>query len=199
MTNYQKRQYATLLKESFSIVQQALRMSEMYNGGVDSWDTSLNGSQFFHTYIAEYVKYTDEYTTAELKRKVNRKNLNGSSYYGTTYTGGNAYHFTLLNGVMITTNLNSSGEKGMWVGIDVNGISKPNTIGKDTFLFFLSASDGFQPLGGKGTPASWSYGGYDRAKIKGTNTNSCNKSKTGYWCAALIIQDGWIMADDYPW
>ncbi len=37
------------LKESFSIVQQALRMSEMYNGGVDSWDTSLNGSQFFHT------------------------------------------------------------------------------------------------------------------------------------------------------
>ena len=46
----------------------------------------------------------------------------------------------------------------MWVGGDVNGISKPNTIGKDIFLFFYRHPDGFQQQGGKGTPASWSYG-----------------------------------------
>ncbi len=202
MATYQKKQTVARLKKAYSIVQQAVRLSQDENGEVDSWDTKLNGSQFFHKYIANYVKYQNEYTSAELKNLAPRTLLNGQAYYGTTYTTTGSSHFTLLDGSMITMNLNSGNEQGLWVGIDVNGLSKPNQIGKDTFLFFFSSQYGLRPLGEVGTPASWRYGNiYSRAVVgpKGTNGNSCAKGKTGYWCAALIMQDGWQMASDYPW
>lgn len=149
--------------------------------------------------MQNYVKSMNVYSTSELGKLAPRKLLNGTNYFGTTYNGGNSSHFTLINGSMITINLNSAGDKGMWVGIDVNGLSKPNRIGRDTFLFFLSPQYGLRPLGDLGTPASWSFGQYKRNTVMGANGNACAKGKTGYWCSALIMQDGWTIEDDYPW
>ena len=203
MAIYQKKQAATRLKKAFSIIQQTVRLSQDDNGGLESWDTTLKGTDFFHKYIADYVKFTDEYTSKELMSAAPRTLLDGSAYFGTTYGSDNttSAHFTLLDGTMITMNLNSGAEKGLWVGIDVNGLSKPNRIGIDTFLFFLSSEYGLRPLGDPGTPKNWNYGTYSRTKVgpKGTHGNACAKNKSGYWCAALIIYDGWEMENDYPW
>ncbi len=35
----------------------------------------------------------------------------------------------------------------------------------------------------------------DRNSLK----SDCSKNGTGTYCAALIMLDGWKMADDYPW
>ena len=202
IATYQKKQTVTRLKKAYSIVQQAIRLSQDENGEVDSWDTNLYGSPFFHKYIANYVKFQNEYTSDELKTKAPRILLNGNAYTGTTYTRATSSHFTLLDGSMISMNLDSATEKGLWVGIDVNGLGKPNQIGKDTFLFFFSAQYGLRPLGEIGTPTSWSYGKvYSRKTVgpKGTSAHACATGKSGYWCAALIMQDGWQMAQDYPW
>ena len=201
MSNYQKKQVAAQLKESYSIMQQAIKLSQEENGEVESWDTTLNGHQFFEKYMANYVKWMKEYTTSELKKEAPRTLLNGSSYTGTTYNGGNSAHFTLINGSMISMNLNSAGEYGLWVGIDVNGLSKPNRVGRDTFLFFMSSEYGLRPLGEAGTPGGWRFPGgkYSRSVVKGTNGNACAKGKSGYWCSSLIAQDGWQIEDDYPW
>lgn len=202
IATYQKKQTVTRLKKAYSIVQQAVRLSQDENGEVDSWDTNLNGSEFFSKYIANYVKYQNEYTSADLKTKAPRILLNGQAYGGTTYTTAGSSHFTLIDGSMITMNLNSGTENGLWVGIDVNGLGKPNQIGKDTFLFFFSAQYGLRPLGEIGTPSSWSYGKvYSRKTVgpKSSSGNACAEGKSGYWCAALIVQDGWQMASDYPW
>lgn len=199
ITNYQKRQVVTQLKEAYSIMQQAVKLSEEDNGGVDCWDTTLTGEQFFKKYMQGYVKSMNMYTTGELKKLAPRQLLNGSNYTGTTYTGAKSSHFTLINGSMITMNLNSAGENGMWIGIDVNGISRPNRIGRDTFLFFLSPQYGLRALGDLGTPASWSFKQYNRSTVMGSSSNACSKGKSGYWCAALIIQDGWNISKDYPW
>ncbi len=199
IANYQKRQVATQLKETYSIMQQAIKLSEEDNGGVDTWDTKLTGKQFYEKYMQNYLKGMNTYTTSELNKIAPRKLLNNSNYYGTTYNGGNSSHFTLINGAMITMNLNSSTDIGMWVGIDVNGISRPNKVGRDTFLFFLSPQYGLRALGDLGTPKSWSFGRYKRDTVMGSNGNACAKGKTGYWCTALIIQDGWVISKDYPW
>lgn len=197
----QKRQYLARLKRSYSILNQAVQLSEEENGGVGSWDTSLSGSRFFHTYFAKYLKYQEEYTSAQLKTKRISKLLNGTNYTGTTFNGSNSYHFILIDGSMITFNLNSSAEKGLWVAIDVNGLKMPNTIGKDTFIFFISADYGLIPLGEEGTPTAWKFGTYSREKVgpKGTSGLSCSLTHNGYWCAALIMHDGWQMGSDYPW
>lgn len=176
-----------------------MKLSQEENGEVESWDTTLSGHNFFETYIRNYVKWMDEYTSAELKQKVKRKVLNGNNYGGTTYNGNTSAHFTLINGSMVSMNLNSVGDSGLWIGIDVNGLSQPNTVGKDTFLFFLSPEYGLRPLGDLGTPATWSFGTYSRSVVKGTSGNACNKKATGYWCSALIMQDSWVIENDYPW
>lgn len=103
MTAYQKKQTVTRLKRAYSIVQQSIRLSEDENGEVESWDTKLNGDEFFKTYLANYIKYLDKYTSQELWDKAPRKNLNGSNYTGTTYNASSrtTAHFTLLDGSMV--------------------------------------------------------------------------------------------------
>ena len=61
MTAYQKKQIVTRLKRAYSIVQQSIRLSEDENGEVESWNTKLNGEQFFKTYLANHIKYLKYY------------------------------------------------------------------------------------------------------------------------------------------
>jgi len=204
IADYHKKQTVAQLKETYSIIQQAMKLSQEENGEVESWDTTLTGHEFFNKYVANYVKVMKEYSTSELKNEVQRKQLNGSNYSGTTYNWANSTHISLINGSMVSMNLNSSAEAGLWVAIDVNGISKPNTIGKDTFLFFLSSEYGLRPLGDQGSPSPWRFpnGIYNRKIVTGKAGNTslaCNKTKSGYWCSALIMMDGWKISADYPW
>lgn len=199
IATYQKKQVATQLKESYSIIQQAVKLSQDENGEIDSWDTTLSGHDFFNKYLSNYIKWQKEYTSTELTQSAPRTLLNGTRYTGTTYTGRNSAHFTLINGSMISMNLDNANANGLWVGIDVNGLSKPNRVGRDTFLFFWHPEYGLRPLGDIGTPNIWRYGDFTRDKIKTNGGNSCNKSSSGYWCSALIVHDGWNLAKDYPW
>ena len=195
--NCVKKRTVAQLKESYSIVQQAIRLSEEENGEAEGWDTTLSGHNFFHKYLANYVKWQKEYTTTELNKQAPRKHLDGSPYAGTFYTNNITSHFSLLNGAMISVQVETN---GLFIGIDVNGPSKPNRMGVDTFFFFFSNKYGLVPNGAVGTPAQYNYGTYKRSNVKGTgNQYACNKSKKGYWCAALIMQDGWQISSDYPW
>jgi len=197
LQTYAKKRTAAQLKESYSIVQQAIRLSENDNGEAESWDVNLNGHDFFHKYLANYVKWQNEYTTTELNKIAPRKHLDGSNYTGTFYTQNITSHFSLINGAMISVQIETN---GLFVGIDVNGVSKPNRMGIDTFFFFFSNQYGLVPNGGPGTPSLYNYGQYSRSTVLGTgNQYACNKKKKGYWCAALIMQDGWQISSDYPW
>ena len=204
VSEYQKKQTVTALRKSYATLQQALLMSQNDNGPVESWDTSLNGNEFFVKYIADYVKSSANFTSAELWKLAPRYMLNGSVYNGTTYDrfSSKSAHFVLSDGTLITTSLDADYEGGLWVGIDVNGTAAPNTIGKDTFLFFLSSKYGLKPLGDEGTYTTWRfpYGKYSRDYVISlSSVNACNGQKNGYWCAALIFHDGWQIKEDYPW
>ena len=200
ITNYKKKETVVRLKKTYSLIQQILTASQADNGDIATWELPSDGHDFFETYIKNYVKYTKEYSSSELWKIAPRKLLNGNNYGGTTYSSSSktSYHFLINDGTLITFN-NHASHGYIWVGIDTNGLSTPNQIGKDTFLFIFTTEYGLQPLGGKGTPGSWNYGDYSRDTILSTKYYACNTSKNGYWCAALIINDGWKIKDDYPW
>ena len=52
--NYQKKEVVTRLKKAYSIVQQAIRLSELDNEEVQYWETNLSGDEFFNRYFEKY-------------------------------------------------------------------------------------------------------------------------------------------------
>lgn len=198
--NYQKKEAIARLKKNYTIIQQAIKMSENDNEAVQYWDTSLTGHDFYERYIKKYFIHPIEISSTELTQRVKRKNLNGTNYAGTTYLRTSATHVLTNDGSLVTFNLNSSNDKGLWVGIDINGLAKPNTVGKDTFLFFFDSKSGLRPLGENNSPRSWKCENCTRDKlITPNNINACSRNNTGYWCAALIMYDLWEIKKDYPW
>ena len=198
---YQKKETVTRLKRSYTLILQAIRMAEGENDEFKYWDFSLKGEAFFERYLAKHFNHPIIISTTDLNKKVKRKKLNGTNYYGTTYTGPNTINFLTNDGSLITFNLNSSIDEGLWVGIDTNGLANPNVIGRDTFLFFFSSKNGLIPLGKEGTPTrhSWHCPNCTRGDFMSNKTYSCNKAQAGYWCAAVIMEDNWEIKSDYPW
>ncbi len=195
MTHFQKIRTVTQLKESYSIMQQAIKLSQEDNGDTDGWETNLDGHEFFQKYFANYLKWQHEYTLSEINSIAPHYFLNGRPYTGGFYSNESS-HFVLINGSSIA--IKNDGE--LMVVIDTNGISKPNRMGIDSFMFVFSPEYGLQPWGGKGTSTMESFGTYNRNTIlSNSHYASCNKSNEGKWCTALIIQDGWKISDDYPW
>ena len=80
---------------------------------------------------------------------------------------------------------------------DINGDKKPNISGKDIFqvLYYLVSST--PTLNGKFIPTGYEY---TREELLNTS-GACNRQglKAGNRCMALIMKDGWRIADDYPW
>ena len=45
--NYKKKQTVTQLKKSYTVLSQAVKMSELKNGSIDYWDYTLPAKEFF--------------------------------------------------------------------------------------------------------------------------------------------------------
>lgn len=199
VTQYKKIRTVTILKESYSIMQQAMKLSQEDNGETDSWDTSLNGHDFFHQYLANYLKWNQEYTLNELNTIAPHYQLDGNPYSGDFFNNPKSAHFSLINGSLIST---VSHTQDIMLAIDVNGISKPNKLGIDYFFFIFTPEHGLRPWGDKGTELVWSsecFGEYSRSKVMNSTPYGCNIKSSGKWCTALIMQDGWKISNDYPW
>ncbi len=203
---YQKQVAVTRLKKAYSIISQALQLSQIDNGSVNTWDNTLDGHQFFEKYLKPYLKSVEEISASDLQKLAPRFKLNGTPYTGTTFGGessesGTGAHFIIADGSQITINRHASDASGLWVGIDINGLKKPNKVGHDTFLFYLSSVYGLTPLGDKG-PTGWLIPDdveNKRDYILSDVSYACNANQSGYWCSALIMLDGWEIKADYPW
>ena len=75
------------------------------------------------------------------------------------------------------------------IGVDINGKTKPNTLGKDLFLFVMTKND-IIPRG----RADFTTGG--------TFENNCLKTKVAWACSAWVIYNGnmdYLKCDDLNW
>ena len=218
LTKYQKQQTISGLKEAFSILSNAARLSEVENGPMPTWtypeysDSDSTG-EFIKKYYLPYLrsaKLLSKTEFAELYPKYSVKSLSGDSKGHMNY-----YQvLSLSNGMLLFFNeFHNTGY--FWIFADINGLAGPNRIGRDIFVF-----DG-KSWGKKGNAYInfWNYftctSGRDCLMQGGPEEGSddaelnfgyygCSKDNkygyyAGYYCGALIQYDGWKIADDYPW
>ena len=198
ITNYEKKVTITKLKKAYSTINQAMKLSVSENGDYSSWPkpNEVGGEEYYKQYWAPYFKNAQRCTSytnsvCDYKKWMDGGAsstfylLNGSSS-GVDAVYSNRYTLLLPNETLVIyfyDNAESTLLGGVY--IDTNGAKKPNTFGKDVFLFMRENNGAIIPRCNSSTTAS----------IK----SDCSKTGSGKCCAKKIIMDNWEFKSDYPW
>jgi len=210
VNSYQKTQTITQLKEVYSQLNNAMALAKVDNGtDVNAWDlpnSSLVAAEtyFAQTYLMPYLKVIQDCgttATAACSHDVGyTSNLSGSTNSFYTLGGASYYSFTLANGAIVTVQVfsqtgQSVGESRVYVYMDVNGRTVPNIMGKDTFLVELGYG-----TNDKSKFYPYAYSMNRLSLMTNGDGPDCNRQTgNGARCFALVMKDGWKIADDYPW
>ena len=198
--NHQKKVIVTQLKKAYSILQQAIVFSTQENGSVDMWAlNNISGLRLWEDYFEKYIQYSEVGSMPTIIAKGNYTRLNGSGANGDGMFSNYSNRYVKINDGMIL--IFSSGHvnsNNAYMGVDVNGLKRPNRLGKDVFYFVISNKYGLQPYGGPGAP-EWNAKKFNRDYMKNNGNGACNKNSFGNYCTALIMNDGWEIKNDYPW
>ena len=215
--NYQKKVTVERLKSTYSILQEAIKRSEIDNGPLETWtipttisytDSNIQyngGKQIAQKYILPYLQTIKDdcgFTISNkcLPQKFSYMNNTEFSYTNTSYFG-----FILKNGVAITVFISQYGF-ALWIYMNGNNSHK---IGKDIFRIIVVTNlntNNWETncinkpgvyFSGQGCDKNYLKNGYLNV-IYGCNKDK-NKRETGWLCGALIMLDGWKISDDYPW
>lgn len=194
--HYKKQETSTRLKRFYSLMQQAIKMSEVDNGDSLEWlkpDQKLNddgkydydvngayGKEFFMKYLAPYIKYnkiTDGKSTVD-------EDGNPSGEYTKVY---------FADGSTASISIGSCYD----IHFDINGERKPNQNGRDIFNFVFCNGSYREALtcGGNNKitfcPYIW------RNETRALRLKRC-KEEAGAYCSGLLYYDNWEFKDDYP-
>lgn len=197
VVNYQKKSTVVSLKKVYTELAQAVQLAKLEYGDMEQWDYSLTGSQFFNKYLFPFVTINSKIiSTYNMIYRLSGELEN--NYVPLNYMA----IYTLTTGAQVILGEGSSSDtsKREIVVVDINGLKNPNKLGRDVFVFEINP---------KGLVPSY----YDDSEDYKINMKSrevlmngpsiyayqCNKRARGMWCAALIMQDGWQIKDDYPW
>lgn len=186
--NYQKQQLLESLKNSYSIMSNWVKLSEIDNGPMSSWPTGekMDVNAFWAKYILPY------FANARLCASKGTCGYKGDNVnFDTDWSCGGSWAvvtndtrllFMLKNGVVVFMPRNSQDAEGnplyvTLVFVDVNGPSGPNKCGSDVFVF-SRANGTFKPN-------------------TTHNTKSCYNDP--HYCADLLMKNGWEYPKDYPY
>lgn len=202
--NYQKKVTVERLKKAYSVISNAMEVSQHENGDMKYWNLSDMGdmsggysdtiTNFLKVYILPYLKISQDCgIKCNAQKNIKRYTLSGTEdpWYGIFY-----YIVYLADGSTVAFMLDNDGHKfmGLYIYYDINGDQKPNIRGIDTFTFsFWSKADHAIRFAGWDLP---------RAKLLTTERSGCNVNAAVYagdYCASLIVHDGWKISNDYPW
>lgn len=182
IANKAKQETVTKLQKSYTVIAQAVKLSENDNGSNSTWDWGLGGTltpqQSFATYWAPYLKTANFCTSGSVcgYGTITRfKGRNGIDSYNITRSDGTTV--ILSDGSLMEI---VAFQTPKLILVDINASGGPNTLGKDVFLFSMDPDKGLMPFG---------Y----------TSNSDCAINSNGWYCAAKIIKDGWQIKDDYPW
>ena len=183
VNKYQERVTVSKVKKIYSTINQAFMLSVKDNGYANEWN--VNDSSYsvraiqFTEYLKPYLKILRDCGTSSgclgYTQSVSRLNGQQHDY---NYDTNNSYYKLILNDgsyiwIVVPEALYCQHSGGGLTNIcgqihtDINGGKKPNTIGKDIFMFYV-------------TPYA----------IKPNTTDDCNTNGIGWGCAGYILQNG---------
>ena len=208
--NYQQHETVNRLKETYSIISQAVRMSETENGLLETWeipnaswgaDTYPYGKTFFEQYLKPYIKIAKEckYLSNECwaDKYIRTNGVVDETFFSASKN--KTYGMVLANGSVIGFYPRGSLCE---IYIDLNGKKGPNKLGKDAFDIVIAKTSRNDNFGNFNKSGVYMYG---QGKTKTELTSGllgCSKTATelaGLYCGALIMHDDWKIEKDYPW
>lgn len=194
-----KKEYSTKLKKFYSIMHQAIIMSEIDNGKAGEWmkDGGLNGDikdeegnpdfKQNSTVISKYVnKYLKPYLKITSINSSDRTVDDGKDYQGEAYIVlADGSYVYLHNGNCID------------FIYDTNGPKAPNSDGIDIFRFILCSNE-------KCSAHTWYTGECGKFAPLGMKPESREDAKHNCkndprYCSQLLKIDGFEFKDDYPY
>ena len=191
--NYQKKVTVECLKQTYSMLQQAVMLSEVKNGDIEDWITPSYTGAGDTTATETFVKmYYEPYLQTIHSEKMPTSDSPYDYYYYTNdgqkveSDGHTHYSIALINGVYLHFNANYGANKYIQLRVDINGRQKPNTIGID--IFYMYAYPEVKLV--------------DESAVRPILLERCKTPRSvdqQASCGALIMYDGWEIRDDYPW
>lgn len=208
---HQEKTTVTALKKFYSTISQAYQMAVTEHGTPDNWGFTTDDSEKLLTYIQPYMKFTKICTDGDKchSGKITRKNdykLNWSPFN----PGSKArYAAITADGMVIGTFVQSNDCSEQYGNgkllenvcgeymVDINGEKKPNTYGKDIFIFHITKY-GIIPQGSQlySEELSFDDNHYDFK-------NGClQQSADGLSCAAWVLYNenmDYLHCNDLEW
>ena len=186
--HYKKVEASSRLKKFVSSMEQAVRLSEVDNGDSKEW------------YKAETQYDEDGDVDYDAQNKVSKEFF--MTYLATTaftvYLQGEDGTLTAVHLADGSSFLFNNGSC-MDFQYDVNGDKKPNSPGRDIFVFLLCFTKEKRMVHfGNNRQAFGSYKTgqqYDKSREK--CLRDCKNN--GYWCSGLLEIDNWEFKEDYPY
>ncbi len=190
--NYKKQEASARLKKFVSTMNQAIILSSVQNGDINSWyrnyedltseDKFVNNAQsaydFFMKYLAPYMKYVS------IDKAEPVENPEDMKKYEVRVVFADSSMADLHNGSCLD------------IRYDYNGISGPNVYGRDKYVFLLCDREYFRLAYSKNKNAIFTS--YLRAQTP-TRTKAIEMCKTSsFYCTNLLEFDNWEFKDDYP-
>lgn len=191
--NYRKHEAETKLAKFYSMINQAVKLSEVENGPYTEWNALGRGCNFneeegkceagSNEAILWYEKYLAKYITV---LKVGEKSYNsGASNKCVLYfPDGTVFEFNKSAGGFYLSNKDYE---------QCGGDDEKKCLGRKMFIFYFMQSGNnkaFEPFDS----------GKDKYALLNDTTYGCNHTASNKYvdCAALIQINGWKIPKDYP-
>lgn len=191
IANYQKQEATAKVKKVYTILNQAMKHSEVDNEAYENWDAAfdMGANDYFNKYWQPYLQIMKKCSTyqecgySSITPWVSQNGTTNTLNVVNTSLRTSAY---LPDGILIliSATLGDATVKDENIYIDINGPKKPNKAGKDYFIF-IRTKNGIMPN---------CYG-----LTEDQVNNDCSRTGSGQCCAAKLAKDSWEMKADYPW
>ena len=173
--NHRNHIVETKLKQTYSLVNQALTMSEAINGEKENWVNELNTKEGIEKYITPYLK------TIKIIEKTNR------------------IYLYLSNGVVLGKNTGYAGDWFVLTSGNCSDVTSNKGICKFIFYYYPKATDSFHA-----SQKTKQFEPYDYQWDNNINSLKYNKTFSCYngdrnYCTKLIQYNNWKIPDDYPY
>lgn len=205
VANYEKKQTVTQLRKVYADLNNAVRLSEVDNGPMQTWEYSQikitsyeDAVPFIQKYYLPYFKSAKLLKKTELEDYV----IIPSMTEPDKNTGWVTNFMVLNNGVIFSFFFNvPSGY--IWCLADINGTQKPNKVGRDIFVFDVYNWTG--AVNGNGFRVKFwaNYFNDNEYYLRNYGQYACNEENTDiyarFYCGRLIELSGWTIPENYPW
>ena len=183
--NHQKQETIAKVQKIYTILNQALKQSELENGEFQYWDSAfdMGAKAYFEKYYKPYFKIAKQcktYQDCGYKSVTPWSNPWGTQSTLKVIVADYRYPFYLTDGTLVIISVTSGEGVALdnSIYVDLNGGRGPNVYCKDFFIFKRTAKNGIQP------------NGYDLEDSELINSE---------YCGAKLMRDGWQIKDDYLW